>query len=113
MSVFLCVYVCVFVYVCLCLCVYVCVFVCLCVQFSACLPVFPSSYYIHLHVFPLVQSGFFSTNWLFIGKCYLKLNNKAEAKPWLQKTADYVSEDPDEKEVSLFIKQWSGTQFIH
>ena len=66
-----------------------------------------------LHVFPLVQSGFFSTNWLFIGKCYLKLNNKAEAKPWLQKTADYVSEDPDEKEVSLFIKQWSGTQFIH
>lgn len=45
-----------------------------------------------------IEAGFFSTNWLFIGKCYLKLNKKAEAKPWLQKTADYVSEDPDEKE---------------
>lgn len=37
----------------------------------------------------VVNPGFYSSNWLYIGKCYIKLGKHAEAKPWLQKTAGY------------------------
>ena len=36
-----------------------------------------------------VNPGFYSSNWLYIGKCYIKLGKNAEAKPWLQKTVEY------------------------
>ena len=43
--------------------------------------------------------GFYSRNWLFIGKCYLRLGKKADAKEWLQKTASHTIDNNDDKEV--------------
>ena len=45
------------------------------------------------------EPGFYTTNWLFIGKSYLRLGKKAEAKEWLQKTADHISRTADDEEV--------------
>ena len=39
-----------------------------------------------------VNPGFYSSNWLYIGKCYLNLGKKEEAKEWLRKAADYKSD---------------------
>ena len=36
-----------------------------------------------------VDPGFYSTNWLFLGKTHLKLGEKAKAKEWLQKTVNF------------------------
>lgn len=52
-------------------------------------------YYFSLHPYIcktyhcVVKPGFYSSNWLYIGKCYIKLGKTAEAKPWLQKTVEY------------------------
>ena len=39
-----------------------------------------------------VNPGFYSSNWLYIGKCYLNLGKKEEAKEWLRKAVDYRSD---------------------
>lgn len=43
---------------------------------------------IHLFLYS-VDPGFYSTNWLFLGKTHLKLGEKAKAKEWLQKTVAF------------------------
>ena len=39
-----------------------------------------------------VEPGFYSTNWLYIGKCYLQLGRVQEGGEWLKKAASYDSE---------------------
>ena len=46
-----------------------------------------------------MQEGFYSRNWLYIGKCYYKLKNKAEAKVWLTKAAEQTGENQEDTEV--------------
>ena len=47
----------------------------------------------------IVDPGFYCCNWLFIGKCYIKLGKKNEARPWLEKTVEFNAVHFDEKEV--------------
>ncbi len=49
--------------------------------------------------FVLVEEGFFSQNWLYIGKTYYSLKKKEEAKVWLQKAAGIAGDNQDDKEV--------------
>lgn len=42
-----------------------------------------------IHFLYAVEPGFYSTNWLFLGKTHLKLGEKAKAKEWLQKTVAF------------------------
>ena len=37
----------------------------------------------------VVEPGFYSTNWLFLGKAHLKLGEKEKAKEWLQRTVAF------------------------
>ena len=46
-----------------------------------------------------VEPGFYSTNWLFIGKCHQHLGNKQEARKWLQKAANYECHNADDEKV--------------
>ena len=51
-----------------------------------------------------VEPGFYSTNWLFLGKAYLKLGEKVKAKEWLQKTVacnGCFAGDEEDKQVSV------------
>ena len=41
-----------------------------------------------------VQPGFYVSNWLFLGKVYVQLGKKAEAREWLSRAAGVKSEDP-------------------
>lgn len=43
-----------------------------------------------------VEPGFYSTNWLFIGKCYLQLGKVEEGGVWLKKAAAHVSEGQED-----------------
>lgn len=54
-----------------------------------------------IHSFVIVQEGFFSQNWLYIGKCYYTLNNKSEAKIWLKKAAEVTADNQDDNEVCV------------
>ena len=45
-----------------------------------------------------MEPGFYSTNWLFIGKCYLQLGQVTEGGAWLKKAAAYSSEVPEDLE---------------
>lgn len=45
-----------------------------------------------------MEPGFYSTNWLFIGKCYLQLGKVQEGGAWLKKAAAYVSDVEEDKE---------------
>ncbi len=45
-----------------------------------------------------VEPGFYSTNWLFLGKCYLQLGKVEEGGTWLKKTALYVSDVEEDNE---------------
>ena len=47
-----------------------------------------------------MDPGFYTTNWLFMGKCYMQLGRKEEARLWLTKAAEYKSEIADDVEVS-------------
>lgn len=51
------------------------------------------------------NSRHFTPNSLFLGKCHMELNNKAEAKRWFTKVIEEDSDpsDPDHKEVTLCI----------
>ena len=51
-----------------------------------------------------VNPGFYCSNWLFIGKCYLNLGKKDEARVWLEKAAGYKNEVlmGDDNEVSMW-----------
>lgn len=40
----------------------------------------------------LAEPGFYSTNWLFIGKCHLQLGRVQEGGEWLKKAAAHKSE---------------------
>lgn len=44
-----------------------------------------------LYAYFTVQPGFYSTNWLFIGKCYLQLGKVSEGGEWLKKAASHSS----------------------
>lgn len=48
--------------------------------------------------FDAVEPGFYSTNWLFIGKCYLQLGQVTEGGVWLKRVANHTSEDPEDLE---------------
>lgn len=45
-----------------------------------------------------VEPGFYSTNWLYIGKCYLQLGRVQEGGEWLKKVAAYHSEVEEDLE---------------
>ena len=47
----------------------------------------------------IVEEGFFSQNWLYIGKCYYSLKKKDEAKVWLKKAAQVQGDNQDDSEV--------------
>ena len=57
-----------------------------------------------------VSPGFYSSNWLFIGKCYLSLGKKDEARVWLEKAANYTSDvlmgDDNEVSVCVWISKY-------
>ena len=49
-----------------------------------------------------VEPGFYSTNWLFLGKAHLKLGEKEKAKEWLQRTVAFngsFAGDEEDKQV--------------
>ena len=51
-----------------------------------------------------MEPEFYSTNWLYLGKTYLKLGQKEEAKEWLQKTVAFdgaFAGDEEDKQVSV------------
>ena len=45
-----------------------------------------------------VSPGFYSTNWLFIGKCFLQLGRVQEGGEWLKKVANFSSEVEEDLE---------------
>ena len=61
-----------------------------------------------------VEPGFYSTNWLFLGKTHLKLGEKAKAKEWLEKTVAFngsFAGDEEDKQVhqcgvSVIVNSW-------
>ena len=42
-------------------------------------------------------------NWLYIGKCYIKLKNKDEAYMWLTKAAEQTGVNQDDTEVCNYM----------
>ena len=56
---------------------------------------------LHTHTHTPVQPGFYSPNWLFLGKCHMNLGNREKAREWLKKAAEYQSELADDIEVKL------------
>ena len=46
-----------------------------------------------------VNSGFYVGNLVSLGKTYLKLKNKEEAKKWFQKATEYPSENEKDDKV--------------
>ena len=51
-----------------------------------------------------MDPGFYSSNWLYLGKTHLKLGEKAKAKEWLQKTVAFdgsFAGDEEDKQVSV------------
>ena len=44
---------------------------------------------VHLVHALVVEPGFYSTNWLFLGKTYLRLGEKEKAREWLEKTVAF------------------------
>ena len=70
-------------------------------MFSSCISICQYYFFILLSV---VNPGFYCCNWLFIGKCYIKLGKKSEAKPWLEKTVEFNAIFFDEKEV--YTDEW-------
>lgn len=54
------------------------------------------------YVILTVEEGFFSQNWLYIGKCHHNLKNKREARVWIEKVAAIdPGDDQDEREVCI------------
>jgi len=47
---------------------------------------------------PAVDPEFYSTNWLYIGKCYLQLGKVQEGSVWLKKTAAHQSDVEEDNE---------------
>lgn len=45
--------------------------------------------------------GFYTGNWLYLGKTYYQLSNSTEAKKWLQKLLDYTEQNEEDKEVGV------------
>lgn len=50
-----------------------------------------------------VKPGFYSANWLFLGKCYLQLGHVSEGKEWLKKLSSHSM--PSDANEDLEIKQ--------
>ena len=46
-----------------------------------------------------MNSGFYVGNYVSLGKTYLKLKKKEEAKKWFQKAAEYPSENEKDDQV--------------
>ena len=64
--------------------------------------------------FFLVNSGFYVGNYVSLGKTYLKLKNKEEAKKWFQKAAEYPSENEKDDQVLVHTYGKKSTEiFIH
>ncbi len=49
--------------------------------------------------FVTVQPGLMTLNWLWLGKCYLVLGRKEEARKWLRQAAENQRRTVDDKEV--------------
>jgi len=47
------------------------------------------------------EPGFYSANWLYLGKVYLKLGQRDKAHYWLKKAANYHPENQEDVEVNL------------
>ena len=47
--------------------------------------------------------GFYTGNWLYLGKTYYQLSKSAEAKKWLQKLLEYTEENAEDKEVGIHV----------
>lgn len=54
----------------------------------------------HFEAAESVKAGFFSHNWLFLGKTHYQLSNREEARRWLTKVVELEKEGPEHKEVS-------------
>ena len=55
---------------------------------------------IHIHsATSTAVPGFYMVNWLWMGKCHLKLGHKEEARPWLERTAAFETTLEEELEV--------------
>lgn len=52
---------------------------------------------VHVHA---VDPGFYCPNWLYLGKCYLQLGRREEARQWLGRIAGHHSELAEDREVS-------------
>ncbi len=61
--------------------------------------------------FVTVQPGFLTLNWLWLGKCYLALGRKEEARKWLKQAAENQRLTSDDKEVCFPAK--SSVQFFN
>lgn len=48
----------------------------------------------------LAEPGFYSANWLYLGKVYHKLGQADKARHWLQKAADYDPKNQEDIEVN-------------
>ena len=55
----------------------------------------------------LDEPGFYSANWLYIGKCFIKLKNKPKAREWLQRVLDEGGSHDDDKDVSERCCKWN------
>lgn len=53
----------------------------------------------------VVEPNFYSKNLLFLGKTYMKLNNKKMALLWLTKARDRLPHTEEDKQVSYFHSQ--------
>ena len=47
------------------------------------------------------EPGFYSANWLYLGKVHLKLGQADKARHWLQKAADYHPKNQEDIEVKF------------
>ncbi len=59
--------------------------------------------------FVTVQPGLMTLNWLWLGKSYLALGRKEEARKWLRQAAENKRQKSDDKEVCFPAK--SSVQF--
>jgi len=56
-----------------------------------------------LLLFAIVEPGFYSANWLYLGKVFYQLGQKDKARHWLEKTANYHPKNEEDVQVNALV----------
>ena len=66
----------------------------------------------HFEAAESARPGFFSFNWLYLGKTHYQLSNKKEARSWLTKVMELQKDGPEHKEVHICTNMAEHVLFV-